>query len=105
MMKKDAKLNYVRLLINNEKNNPNNSLNYWSTDCYAKIIAIQGLLYSFDNENPHENSGSVYQNGSWQKLHSVVPLEPNTSAPIPVYIIPYYVRTFWNIKTEFLNSQ
>ena len=64
----------------------------FTIDCFVRIIAIQGLLYSFDNEKPHESAGRIYNNGSWTKLNSMVNVEGNTSNPVPIYTIPYYVR-------------
>ena len=65
---------------------------FFLSDCSVNIVAIHGLLYSFENENPFESSGKVYVDGSWQKLNATVQIKPNSSAPFPIYTIPYYVR-------------
>ena len=65
---------------------------FLSKDCYVKIIAIQGLLYSFDNEGPEYVIGSFYQNGSWTKMSSKVDIDPSNSSPVTINVIPYFVR-------------
>ena len=57
-------------------------------DVSVVLASVRGSLYSFDNIEPHQTIGSVYENGTWHKLNKTF----DSKNHWPVYVTPYFVR-------------